>query len=285
MMKSITPARRRWITVLTTLAVAFLSGHLMQRTEGESTASVRPDAPAVFPESPIVPASLASPPGLRDRILETRAERTGQCDPRLSLSETPAGLLQVALDAPCHPRTPLTLRFNHLVATDTTDARGRWDQTLPALSEEASISVSLADVTVAARLRHQRAGAQEHVILAWTGVQTFRIRPDAPPGARSSLVEIPTGRFTNVGDGNGAAFEIFSLPSDANGSNAVVRLSVDAEVTGGNCGRIATTLAYQTGYLGQLRPTEIAYTMPDCDRVGEFVRLQNLFRDLRLAGR
>lgn len=285
MMKSITPARRRWITVLTTLAVAFLSGHLMQRTEGESTAFLRPVAPAAFPESPVVPASLASPPGLRDRILETRAERTGQCDPRLSLSETPAGLLQVSLDAPCHPRTPLTLRFNQLVATDATDARGRWDQTLPALSEEATVSVSLAGVTVAERLRHQRAAAQEHVILAWTGEQTFRIRPDTPSVARSSVSEPLTGRFTNVGDGSGAAFEVFSLPSDPGVSNAVVRLSVDAEVKGDNCGRIATTLAYQTGYLGQLRPTEIAYTMPDCDRVGDVVRLQNLFRDLTLAGR
>lgn len=285
MMKSITPARRRWITVLATLAVAFLSGHLMQGNQRENAASVPLEAPADLPKGPVVTASLTPPPDLRDRILQTRAERTGQCDTQLSLSETPAGLLQVSLDAPCHPRTRLTLRFNQLVATDITDARGRWDQTLPALSEEATVSVSLADFTVADRLRHQRAGAQQHVILAWTGEQTFLIRPDTPYVARSSVGEPLTGRFTNVGDGTGAAFQVFSLPSDHGGPNAVVRLSVDAEVTGRNCGRIATTLAYQTGYLGQLRPTEIAYTMPDCDRVGEVVRLQNLFRDLRLAGR
>ncbi len=285
MKKSITPVQRRWATVFATLGIAFLSGHLMQADRDAPATIEQTEASIALPEAQVVMSSLSPLPNLRDRILETRSERKGNCEPQLELHETPAGLLQVSLDAPCHARTPLTLRFNQLIATDVTDARGRWGQRLPALSPDATISLSIGDETVAGRLQHELAGDEQHVILAWTGTQTFRIHVDDHLDAGSAPHAGEAGRLFRVGNGSGAAFEIMSFASGTDGSSAVVRLSVDADITRENCGRTATTLAYQTGYLGTLRPTEIAYTMPDCDRVGEVVRLQNLFRDLRLAGR
>ena len=133
---------------------------------------------------------------------------------------------------------------------------------------------------------------QQHVILAWHGVHVFKVRAETPqtPSALSYSSAAPQAvapdvSVTHVGDGRGAAFEILTFPPNSAGAAGVVRLSVEARVTASNCERDASTEAYQTGYLGKLRLTEIAYTMPDCDRVGEVVRLQNLFRDMRLAER
>lgn len=289
---SLTLGQRRWITLFITLALAFLSGHLMQSDRAETRVELKSDVAIALPELPVVTANLTSPPGLGDRILATRAERKGGCDPHLELSETPAGLLNISLDAPCYARESFTLEVNALKATDTTDARGRWDLRLPALSEEVEVNVSIAGQTVSDRLLLQHAKGHQHVILAWSGAQTFHIRAEARTGETGRLASgdvssdpPPIGAFTAVGNGVGASFEIFTFPLLSPGSGGVVRLSVDARVTQENCGKDVSTLAYQTGYLGTLRPTKIAYTMPACDRLGEVVRLQNLFRDLRLAGR
>lgn len=284
MIRQLTPSVRRWITIGLTLAVAVLTGHLMQSSRSE-TVKLQPTAtPDDFPKPPAVASALVAPPRQIDRIVETRVERKGSCQPNLALEETPAGFLSLVLDAPCHANTALTLQINELTATEKTDARGTWEARLPALAQVSMVKLTLSDVELSGRLRHEFATDQQHIILGWTGEQTFHIRVDAVnslpwPSQENGVA----GTFTRVGDGTGAAFEVFTFPSETAGTRGVLRISVDAVVSGENCGKTARTQAYQTGFLGTLRPTEIAYTMPECSRVGEVVRLQNLFRDLRLA--
>lgn len=286
MTKWITPWRG-WATVVLTVAVAFLSGHLMQSDHSETAATQPVITPRDLPKPPVTAGALPIPPSLQDRILETRADRGGTCDVDLALTETPAGLLSVTLNAPCHANSELLLRLNELTANVVTNARGNWGHRLPVLSDVSTVEITLADVTVSGRLRHQSVSGQQHIILAWTGTQTFQIGVDPRFGdtVARQVIDEEIGAFIRVGDGTGAAFEIYTFPAANSRSAGVLRVSVDAEITLENCGKTARTRAYQTGYLGTLRPTEIAYTMPDCDRAGDVVRLQNLFRDLRLAQR
>ena len=144
------------------------------------------------------------------------------------------------------------------------------------------------------------AGMLQHVILAWSDAPTFQIsafefgahaREDGhvwsgAPAVPERALRGAGGFLTRIGIAGGAGFEIYSFPSDGvAGASGVVRLSVDAKVTDENCGRLARAAAYQTGFRGGLMPTEVAFSMPGCDRVGDVVRLQNLFRDMRLASR
>ncbi|MEM9425736.1 MAG: hypothetical protein AAGA06_03455 [Pseudomonadota bacterium] len=284
MIRHLTPSARRWITVGLTLAVAFFTGHLMQSPRSETVMLQPTVTPDNFPNPPAVASALNVPPRLNDRIVETRAERKGSCRANLTLEETPAGFLSILLTAPCHADTALTLQINELTATDKTDARGSWEARLPALARVSMVKVSLSDITLSRNLNHEIATNQQHIILGWTGAQTFHIRVDDASNLPRSLADdAVVGTFTRLGDGTGAAFEIFTFPSETAGAKGVLRVSVDAVVTSKNCSKTARTQAYQTGFLGTLRPTEIAYTMPECSRIGEVVRLQNLFRDLRLA--
>ncbi len=281
----VTPSVRRWVLIFSTFGLAFLSGHLMQSSRGEA-----PERPLVakainVPASPAIAVALSDPPVMRDRILDTRATRKGSCRPDLQLTRTPDAAIHVTLTAPCHASTPISVRVNELAATDATDARGHYDIRLPFIADRVTVSLGFKDHVLTQTISNDDLPEQQHVILAWHGPETFRIRADMVGADDQSANEVVTGNFVRVGQKGGAAFEIFSLPVDTSFSAGVVRLSVDATVTEANCGAPVSTVAYQSGYLGGLRPTEIAYTMPDCDRVGEVVSLQNLFRDMRLAAR
>lgn len=275
------PKSRRWVTVIVTVCLALLSGHLVQTNTPTQAPWNATRTATALPTAPFAPSALNTPMPLRDRILATRAERAGSCLPMLQLEETPTGELGIALEVPCHPRTPFKIMVNTLTADVVTDAKGRWEQRIPGLAPEIAVSIQLGKHTRSERLDLSDRTAKQLVALAWHGPQTFFIRPEtAPSGSEEGL-----GQVIRVGTGIGAAFEVFSSSPGEDRAAGIVRLSVDALVTEENCGKNVSTQAYQTSYLGDLRPTEIAYTMPDCDRVGDVVRLQNLLRDMRLASR
>ncbi|MEM7717766.1 MAG: hypothetical protein AAF222_01055 [Pseudomonadota bacterium] len=223
--------------------------------------------------------------------METRAERGVSCAPSLELSETPGGLLDVAIQAACHRAELIDVTVNELTATVRTDAHGQHTFRLPALAETVAVTVSLGAHILTEKLSLSQNVELQHVILAWKGGQIFSVRTTTYATAADAgrtipvLQTAPVGVLTQLGSERGHAFEILSFPARPPGAQGVIRLTVEAEVTEANCGQDVSTLAYQTGYSGKLRPTEIDYTMPGCDRVGDIVRLQNLFRDMRLAAR
>lgn len=275
------PFGRRWGTAFVVLGLALLSGHLVQEIAFREAPWKETGIAVAVPPDPTDPSLLSVPPRLGARILETRVDRAGSCLPNLKLEETPNGELLIDFHAPCHARTPIELHVNSLVADVRTDATGQLNLRMPALSSEVSVDVRLGQRTLSRKLTLAKAGAQQLVALAWNGPQTFFIKAESMGTGSHEIARA----FTRVGTGEGASFEIFSSSALDILGVSIVRLSVETEVTEENCGRNVSTLAYQTGYLGELRPTEIAYTMPDCDRVGDVVRLQNLLRDMRLASR
>lgn len=283
---------RAWTVVVGTVSLAFLSGYIMQSRGPGPTEPVLTQDVVLLPEAPTARVSLRQPPSLKDRIAQTRAIRKEGCDPTLTLGETPNGQMDVALVAPCHAGAPITVEMNQLIADETVDAYGRWAAQVPAFERDMHVTVTLEDTVLRARRVFEPSIKPQHIILAWQDERIFEVHAHAHHGPLSaSRGEIengsqpPVATTVHVGDGRGAAFEILTFPPQSMGATGVVRLSVEARVTETNCAREASTRAYQTGYLGALRLTEIAYTMPDCDRVGEVVRLQNLFRDMRLAER
>lgn len=283
-MTSETALRRRgYLTIAVTLALAFSSGHLMQSLFGDRL--VPPASPAALPAAPTVEAPLRPAPILPDRVFETRSPRSAGCAPSLQVDELPGTLLKVMLSAPCHRSVPLRLTFNGLVADLTTGPHGDWETRLPQIGTSSQIAFDFGDVRLSQSVASRNPAQLQHVILSWQGPQTFRVQAEMHGAAASPDAALSDTHLTRLGDGSGSGFEISSFPVGVGQNLGLVRLSVDATVTAGNCGKSVATTAYQSGFLSGLRRTEISYTMPDCASVGETVRLQNLFRDMRLAAR
>ncbi|MEM6386021.1 MAG: hypothetical protein AAF718_07270 [Pseudomonadota bacterium] len=272
------------------LAVALFVGQGRQPEADASLSAPALPVEIVVPSLPDHSVELAKPPVLKDRTLETLAERRGSCQPNLALAVTPIGFLHATLDAPCHANEYATLEFNGLVADVTLSARGHWEQRLPIIGDKAHVAVQVGPYALEETLSPKRSSVSKVFVLSWRGAQTFAIRAEqegqAEGIARSDPADLPPlASSVQVGNGTGSAFEILSAPMLPANGTGTVRLSVEGTVTSDNCNRDVFAKAYQTGYLGRLRPTEIAYAMPGCDRAGEIVRLKHLFHDVRLAGR
>jgi hypothetical protein len=161
------------------------------------------------------------------------------------------------------------------------------------------VSITFDGETIDSAIAVPDADDFQHVAIVWDGPQLLRLHafefgakrdqfghvwakaPKSPDRATRG-----TGGFlTRLGDGNGTSAEIYSFPAGQSRNTGVVRLVVEADVTPSNCGHQVEALALQTDPLGGMDVTEVALKMPQCEAVGRVVRLQNLFQDMRLAGR
>lgn len=295
--------RRRWATIAITLGLAFASGYVMQNVlaarEPEPEAAPAADAIRATEAAAVVP-ELRAPPILAGRTREARPRiEAAGCIPRLFVNPAPAGMVRIDLYAPCQRTTPVSLRQNGVAVRLATDNDGRLHVRMPALSVTPEIELDLDGHPMSAALVMPDADANRHVALVWDGPQALRINAyefgaskadmghvwAGSPKSTARALRGAGGFLTLLGDGDGPMAEIYSFPADGAGTPGVVRLDVEAEVTAANCGREVAAEALQPGATGGLVRTRVALAMPGCDRAGETLRLQNLFRDMRLAGR
>lgn len=295
--------KQRWVTVLVTLGLAFASGYIMENELSDRSASRQRAEPPLQPEPPSamqVP-SLGTPPMMPGRARERRLVLIGEqgCTPRLFVNPAPAATLRIDLYAPCRPDADVTLRQGILVAALKTDARGRLHVRIPALDATSEVALEFEHEVMTAMVEVPGTDDYRHVILAWDGPQALRINAyefgaskaemghvwAGSPKSPARAVRGSGGFLTRIGNGTGPGFEIYSFPLTRFAGHGVVRLVVEAEVTEANCARDLRAEAFRSGGSGRLTRTEIALAMPECDRVGEIVRLQNLLRDMRLATR
>ena len=309
---------RRVATVVAVLVIAFLSGHVMQTWLVDdaplASAPTGPDAapalesvtdPKPLPTPPaatLVPI-LERPPVLPSRPMDaeqdTLAAAPAACDPRLFLTPAPAGTFTLSYRAPCDAHAAVTIRQGPLLATQNLDSDGRLTVRIPALSEKLSVAVTLDQITLSADLLVSDALDFQHVALIWDGPQMLRRNAFEFGAARNEIGHVwsgapksPTrasrgtgGFLTRLISEDGPSVEIYSLPSGRAPFRGVVRLVVEAEVTEATCGRVVRARAIQPTAFRRTSETDVEVALPDCDRIGETVLLQNLLRDMRLAGR
>jgi hypothetical protein len=60
-------------------------------------------------------------------------------------------------------------------------------------------------------------------------------------------------------------------------------LSVEAEVSELNCGQEIEAQSLQVGSDGKLKTRNLTLAVPDCDAIGNFLVLNNLLEDLKVA--
>jgi hypothetical protein len=79
--------------------------------------------------------------------------------------------------------------------------------------------------------------------------------------------------------------EIYSFPIALSDHAGTVSLSVEAEVTDRNCGRDISAQSLEMRASGGLRTRELELSIPNCTALGDFLVLNNLMDDLKIAAR
>lgn len=216
----------------------------------------------------------------------------------LSVTAEAIDRAMVALDIidACAPDARLTITHGPLSFTARTDAMGIATLDIPALETPAFFTVHLDTGAEATTL----AGVpdlvdHDRVAITWAedrGLQLHAFEDGATYGGAGHIWQDAPGSenpardggfLTLLGDATVEAprlAHVYTLPQS--GRDDLI-LSVEVPITEGNCGRPVRAETLQVRPGGQIETRPVTLILPGCDTVGEFLLLQNLFTDLRLA--
>lgn len=276
-----------------------------------TAAPVAPDDGPVVEPKPVAPI-LASAGTLGSLVREPEpapaeaapAEAaTPECAIGMTADPGPAAMVALSLRAACLPATRVTFHHNGMMFSEMTDGAGRVDLTVPAMSSKAVFIASFPSGDGAvATLDVASLGAYDRIVVQWQGdtglgihAREFdaaywsegHIRADAPGSARDAAAGA-SGLLTLLGRSDlpePLLAEVYTFPTRMTERSGAVRLSVEAEVTGQNCGRQidAQTIEYRRD--AGLKVQDLTLFMPACETVGDFLVLKNLLEDLTIAAR
>ena len=104
-----------------------------------------------------------------------------------------------------------------------------------------------------------------------------------------STAALGEGGFLTV-LGNAGAFaprlaEVYTFPTATAAREGNIDLTVETEVTAANCGRLIEAQALEIRAEGELRTRDLSLNMPNCDAIGNFLVLNNLMDDLKIAAK
>ncbi|WP_246044030.1 hypothetical protein [Ruegeria sediminis] len=262
------------VTVLTDLRDITLTSSLAPEPEQKGAIDV----------SKRIPPQL---PGPADRA---------NCRVSATATAAPMASADLSVSAPCHKNQRVTVHHSGLAFTETTDPEGRLDITIPALTESAVFVVALDDGNGAvAATRVQDLGAYDRIALQWAGDAGFQIHAlefgasygeDGHVWADAGASGM--GRVTHLGRNDVPASqvaEVYSFPSDKARKSGSVALTLEAEVTASNCGRDISAQSLELRGNSALRLRDLTLAMPDCGETGEFLVLNNLVQDLKIAAK
>jgi len=209
----------------------------------------------------------------------------------------------VALDvmAPCQTETRVVIEHSGLTLIAETDALGLLTLDIPAFETPAFFNIELPDgLSETALVGLPDLFDYHRVAVQWDGRgelslhamefgaafgDTGHVWQESPATLDAALTG--TGGFLlELGDPtrpDAPRAQVYTLPRSALRAGDTVRLSVDAAITPETCGQPLSAHALQMDGTGRVELIPLSLTMPGCDAVGDYLLLQNLLQDLRLA--
>ena len=142
----------------------------------------------------------------------------------------------------------------------------------------------------------------ERVALQWRAADGFELhaREFGAPygasdhhwhGARGDLTRTIAGQsgfVTRHGDGGlteRLMVEVYTYPSGHSQRSGDVTLSVEAEVTKDNCAQSVAAQTIEVRHGSSPRVQDLTLEMPTCDAIGDYLVLQSILEDLKIAAR
>ena len=245
-------------------------------------------------KAPSIDAALGKPDGRRSAIPEPV---TDDCGISLSATLAPLALVDLAFAAPCHGNERVTVHHSGFMFTATTGSDGSLSVQVPAMVENAVFIVELASGPgVVATTQVSGLDRIDRVALQWTGDSGLEIHAREFGAEYGQAGHVWSGagdagrasQVVRLGDDRQLApriVEIYSFDRNVAEQDGTVALSIEAEISGANCGReiSAQTLELRAGQGLQTR--DLVLSMPNCNAIGDFLVLNNLVEDLKIAAK
>ncbi|MEX0371206.1 MAG: hypothetical protein AB3N09_11280, partial [Tateyamaria sp.] len=246
------------------------------------------------------PATADIEPDL-DLLPQAELPQAQGCEISAEAAPLPAAMVQLTLSAPCAPNERLTVHHNGMMFTETTDANGQIDVTVPALTEQAVFIMAfsngdgaVAQSTVSDLTQYDRTALQ------WRGSAGFQLHArefgadygedghvwSGVPQKSAGMTAGENGMILRLGDTLAAEplmAEVYTFPTGMAVSSGTIDLSVEAEVTMNNCGLEVEAQSLEMMAGGQMKTQDLTLAVPGCDAVGSFLVLNNLVSDLKVA--
>ncbi len=312
--------RKRLITTIGGTALCALGiGFFMQKGGVAQTPAIAPQ-PAPIQQAVLVPI-VAPDPGTDDvldlgEIILTstqpvqqaplplpvpqleKIDRTEECDVTASASTGALASVDLKVSAPCFGNERVTVHHSGMMFTGVTDTDGMMSVTVPALSKKAVFVVAFANGKGAvATAKVPTLGDFDRVVLQWTGDSGFQVHArefgaaygDAGhiwSGADQAAAQSDNGSVIRLGTAGTLApqlAEVYTFPTGTTSMTGTVALSIEAEVTTANCGRDIAAQTLELRGASSLRTRDLVLSVPNCGAVGDFLVLNNLVDDLKIA--
>ncbi len=256
-----------------------------------------PPLPVPVPEPPPPAATVAQAPQTAEPPQATSPLGL-PCGLSVSGEAMPGAVVAVDIMEPCAPNARVTITHGPLVFDARTDGVGLLTLDIPALETPAFITVRFEDGTEATTL----AGLPDlidfdRVAITWDEDRELQLHAFAAgaefggpghvwqetPGSLADAITGTGGVLTQLGDASLDAprlAQVYTVPRALRDDLAV---SVEVPVTERNCGQPVRAQSIAIAPDGAITARPISFVLPGCDTVGEYLLLQNLFQDLRLA--
>jgi len=260
------------------------------------------------PETPAAPVHLAAVetdiapqrPGTADAEARPRGP---ECQVTLEGTPDKAATVDLRVTAPCHADAPFVLHHQGLRVSAMTDAQGRASLDVPALAPTGAFVVAFPDgsggvgtVTVTDFDRFDRA------ILQWRGTPDLMLSAyefGAGFGEEGHIFRENTADTARALSGEGGFLmrlgnpaageaphmaEVYTFPSGQH-DRGDIALVAEARITAENCNAELAAQSIQVRPDGTTEALDLSLRMPGCEAVGDYLYLQNMFEDLKLAAR
>ncbi len=260
-----------------------------------------PDAPALPQPGPALPERLAqadAPAVMTDQPL---SQFGLPCGLTVTTEVMPAAMVALDIMDPCQPNARVLVEHSGLNLTGQTDVMGILTMDIPAFESPAFFTVRMPDGSTASALAglpdiasYYRVGVQwmnnrELELHAMEFGATYgdpghiwRENPGSPDraamGEGGFISHLGTASVTDP-----MLAEVYTFPRDTLDSDGTVRLTIEAPVTPINCGQETQARTLESDVEGSVAIIELTFTVPGCDAVGDYLVLQNLLQDLRVA--
>lgn len=223
------------------------------------------------------------------------------CDISVEAIPAIAAMVNLEIKATCLPNARVTVSHAGLSFTEVLDEQGKLGITVPAMQKDARFSVRFPNGSETNSIASVPSlEFYDRVAVQWIGeaglqIHAFEYAADYDTDGHvwygnsrdlTSVIGGQGGFLLRLGDGQSEISkmaDVYTFPTGNAATTGTVNLSVEAEVTGSNCGRDirASTLQIHQGGPATTRQLEIA--MPECAASGDFLVLKNLLQDLTIA--
>lgn len=260
--------------------------------------------------SPADPARGERTAGGAGAVASGRPSLVAACDLSARATALAGALVQLEITAPCRGGQRITLHHHGMMITETLDDKGALDLVVPALSARATFIVEPVDLVTTSEAAAVMAaavaqvdvpdmGQVDRVVLQWRGNSGFEIHArefGAQYGENGHVWHGADpalggeGQLLRLGDPDQLVprlAEIYSFRHDASTSaveGGLIEISVEAEITQINCGREIAAQSLRV-VAGRVQTRDLVLNMPDCTASGDFLVLNNLVENLKIAAK